>query len=79
MVNCSSNVHSVHIYKNLTVIRIARNKRHLSVDLSDTALFPRKKRDSFPLGNYFTIFFTILLLIITYTKVFICFIISVCS
>ncbi|OXU22073.1 hypothetical protein TSAR_011759 [Trichomalopsis sarcophagae] len=47
-VNCSSNVHSVHIYQNSTAIRIERNKRTLPGRLSDTALFPRRKRDSFP-------------------------------
>ncbi|XP_011498001.1 PREDICTED: protein GPR107 [Ceratosolen solmsi marchali] len=47
-VNCSSNVHSVHIYKNSSIIRLARNKRHLPAKLSDSLLFSRTKRDSFP-------------------------------
>ncbi|XP_014206514.1 protein GPR107 isoform X2 [Copidosoma floridanum] len=48
MVNCSSNVHSLHIYQNSSAIWLARNKRGSMKSLSDTALFPRKKRDSSP-------------------------------
>ncbi|XP_014225374.1 protein GPR107 isoform X1 [Trichogramma pretiosum] len=48
-VNCSSNVHSVHIYRSSSEIRKAQDlKNAQSGILSDTALFPRKKRDSLP-------------------------------
>ncbi|XP_058805437.1 protein GPR107 isoform X2 [Phymastichus coffea] len=48
-VNCSSNVHSVHIYRNASAIHFMRDKRYsFSSRLSDTALFPRRKRDIIP-------------------------------
>ncbi|XP_012279514.1 protein GPR107 isoform X2 [Orussus abietinus] len=47
-VNCSQNVHSVHIYKDSGMVPVFRAKRDsLPAKLSDTALFPRKKRNAF--------------------------------
>ncbi|XP_012528626.1 protein GPR107 [Monomorium pharaonis] len=46
-VNCSSNVHAAHIYRDLSAVLMYRTKRNsLSARLSDTALFPRRKRNT---------------------------------
>lgn len=51
-VNCSSNVRSVHIYKDSSVIRFVRDQRgSFASGLRDTSLIPRTKRDSFPHGE----------------------------
>ncbi|KAG7211220.1 hypothetical protein KM043_010535 [Ampulex compressa] len=45
-VNCSRNVHTVHIYKDPSTVLVFREKRHsLPARFSDTALFPRRKRN----------------------------------
>lgn len=46
-VNCSSNVHAAHIYRDLNAVLMYRTKRSsLSARFSDTALFPRRKRNT---------------------------------
>ncbi|KAL0118400.1 hypothetical protein PUN28_009214 [Cardiocondyla obscurior] len=46
-VNCSSNIHAAHIYKDPSAVLMYRTKRSsLSARLSDTALFPRRKRNT---------------------------------
>lgn len=46
-VNCSSNIHAAHIYRNPSAVSMYRTKRSsLSARFSDTALFPRRKRNT---------------------------------
>ncbi|KAG5313714.1 GP107 protein, partial [Acromyrmex insinuator] len=46
-VNCSNNVHAAHIYRDLSAVLMYRTKRSsLSARFSDTALFPRRKRNT---------------------------------
>ncbi|KAI4499433.1 hypothetical protein M0802_005329 [Mischocyttarus mexicanus] len=46
-INCSRNIHTVHIYKDSSLIPNFRIKRNsLPTKFSDTALFPRKKRNT---------------------------------
>ncbi|XP_020290780.1 protein GPR107 [Pseudomyrmex gracilis] len=46
-VNCSRNVHAAHIYKDSNAVLMYRTKRSsLSARFSDTALFPRRKRNT---------------------------------
>ncbi|XP_043286236.1 protein GPR107 isoform X2 [Venturia canescens] len=48
-VHCSQNVRSVHIYKDSVDLSLLRQKRGFaSTRFSDTALFPRKRRDVAP-------------------------------
>lgn len=50
-VHCSLNVRSVHIYKDSVNLSLLRQKRgSASTRFSDTALFPRKRRDVAPHG-----------------------------
>ncbi|XP_046827392.1 protein GPR107 isoform X2 [Vespa crabro] len=45
-INCSHNIHTVHIYKDSSLIPDFRMKRNsLPTKFSDTALFPRRKRN----------------------------------
>ncbi|KAK2581135.1 hypothetical protein KPH14_007947 [Odynerus spinipes] len=46
-INCSRNVHAVHIYKDSSMIPDFRMKRNsIPAKFSDTALFPRRKRNT---------------------------------
>ncbi|XP_072744487.1 protein GPR107 isoform X2 [Anoplolepis gracilipes] len=46
-VNCSRNVHAAHIYRDSNTVLMYRTKRSsLSARFSDTALFPRRKRNT---------------------------------
>ncbi|KAL6253625.1 hypothetical protein P5V15_012340 [Pogonomyrmex californicus] len=46
-VNCSRNVHAAHIYRDPSAVLMYRTKRSsLSARFSDTALFPRRKRNT---------------------------------